>query len=306
MIYEKKPLTPSNDDPHCQSIFAQLVSSSFKNQEKKTKLLHYKGYKFLSASAFFRYKGFLETLPDLIKEKINTSKYTRYLFGIKDVLILFVYILGAALHVAAFIFEKIFEVLDTIDPFDFFEPKLPKSRKFFGWKDPTAFGVGVNSLNLRIPDPNNIKFERRLLTTPTILSISDTKKVANFKLPEPHWRYQIDFILAENETRMDHVNVNLPVSFSAVTSKNKALEEYLKASKNHMDYAQKHGSGKEIVGLNNVSEVSFNWKDGEKSVLQQTWWHLKRKDKKEPEQFFPLTKYKVSLEFNEEDLPSLN
>ena len=69
---------------------------------------------------------------------------------------------------------------------------------------------------------------------------------------------------------------------------------------------KKHGSGKEIVGLNNVSEVSFNWKDGEKSVLQKTWWHLKRKDKKEPEQFFPLTKYKVSLEFNEDDLPTLN
>jgi hypothetical protein len=51
--------------------------------------------------------------------------------------------------------------------------------------------------------------------------------------------------------------------------------------------------------------LSFDWKEEEKTVIQQTWWHLKRKDNKDPE-FFPLTKYRVSLDFDASSLPSLN
>lgn len=302
LIYEKKPPSQSENDPLCQSIFAQLVSSSFKKQEKKTRLIHHQGYKFSDPAGFVQMKAFLEDIPD----KAGDLIYKKYVPVLSEQLLVFVYILGISLHALFFILEKIWKILDVIDPFDFFEPKLPKSRQFLGWEDPSAFG-NVKSLKLRIPgpDPNKIKFENRLLTKPTILSISDAKKVANLELPEPHWRYRIDYILAENETRVNHVNPSIGVGNPAVTSKNKALEEYLKASKNHMDYARKHGSGKEIVGLNNVSDVSLNWKDEEKSVIQQTWWHLKRKDNKEPE-FFPLTKYKVSLDFNAASLPSLN
>ncbi len=304
LLYEKKPSSQSNDAPHCQSVFAQLVASSFKKQEKKTRLIHHQGYKFSDPSGFVQMKALLEDIPD----KAGDFLYKRYIPALSETLLLFVYVLGFSFHVLFFVLEKIWRILDVIDPFDFFEPKLPKSRKFFGWKDPAAFGEQVSTLNIRIPTPNpNInRFESRVLTTPTILSRSEAKKVSNFELPEPHWRYRIDYILAENETRTVFADSPVDVTVPSVASKNKALEEYLKASKNHMDYARKHGSGKEIVGLNNVSEVSFNWKDGEKSVMQQTWWHLKRKDKKEPEQFFPLTKYKVSLEYNEGSLPRLD
>jgi len=303
MIYEKKPPTQTNADPYCKSVFAQLVSSSFKKQEKKTRLIHHQGYKFSDPSGFVQMKVFLEDIPD----KVGDFLYKKYIPAFTELLMVFVFILGISLHAFFFILEKIWKILDVIDPFNFFEPKLPKPRKFLGWKDPTAFGVGVNTIDIRIPDPdpNKIIFERRVLTTPTILSLSDAKKVEKIDLPEPHWRYRIDYILAENETRINHANPQLGVGNPAVSSKNKALEEYLKASKNHLDYAQKYGSGKEIVGLNNVSEISFDWKDEEKTVIQQTWWHLKRNDNKETE-FFPLTKYKVSLDFNADSLPNHN
>ena len=301
LIYEKGPT--SEDDTHFQSIFAQLVSSSFKKQEKKTRLIHHQGYKFSDPAAFVQMKVFLEDIPD----KAGDFIYKLYVPAFSELLIVFLYILGISLHAFFYILERIWKILEVIDPFDFFEPKLPKSRQFLGWEDPSAFGI-VDSLELRIPgpDPNKPRFEKRLLTTPTILSLLDTKKVANFILPEPHWRYRIDYILAENEVRTGHVNPPASIDDPAVSSKNKALEEYLKASKNHLDYAQKHGSGKEIVGLNNVSEISFNWKENEeKSVIQQTWWHLEPKDNKKSE-FFPLTRFKVSLEFNKDTLPSLN
>jgi hypothetical protein len=303
LIYEKKPPSPDNNDPHCQSIFAQLVASSFKKQEKKTRLIHHQGYKFSDPAGFVQMKVFLEDIPD----KAGDFIYKIYVPAFSELLLVFLYILGISLHAFFFILEKIWKILDVIDPFDLFEPKLPKPRQFLGWQDPAAFG-NVKELKLKIPgpDPNTPRFKNRLLTTPTVLSKSDAEKVANLTLPEPHWRYRIDYILAENETRIDHVNPPAGIGNPAVTSKNKALEEYLKASKNHLDYAQKHGSGKEIVGLNNVSEVSFNWNEnGKKSVIQQTWWHLKPKDNKEPE-FFPLTRFKVSLDFDENELPHLN
>jgi hypothetical protein len=301
MIYEKKPLVQSTGDPHCQSVFAQLVSSSFKKEEKKTRLVHHQGYKFSDPSGFVQMKVFLEDIP----QKINDFIYKKYIPGLSESFLVFVFIVGISLHTFFIILERIWKILDVIDPFDFFEPKLPASRKFFGWKDPAAFGTNVTSIDLRIPDPdpNKIKFEKRLLTTPTMLSLSDAKRVENIQLPEPQWRYRIDYILAENETRIQHTDPILNVNNPAVVSKDKALEEYLKASKNHLDYAQKYGNGKEIVGMNNVSEISFDWKDEEKTVIQQTWWHLKRKDNKEPE-FFPLTKYKVSLDFDAASLPS--
>ena len=300
MIYEKKPPVQSTGDPHCQSVFAQLVSSSFKKEEKKTRLIHNQGYKFSDPSGFVQIKVFLEDIP----EKIEDFIYKKYIPGLSESCLVFVFIIGISLHIFFFILERIWKILDAIDPFDFFEPKLPASRKFFGWKDSAAFGTDVTSINLRIPGPdqNKIKFEKRLLTTPTMLSLSDAKRVEK-KLPDPQWRYRIDYILAENETRIQHTDPLQNVSNPGVISKDKALEEYLKASKNHLDYAQKYGNGKEIVGVNNVSEISFDWRDEEKTVMQQTWWHLKRKDNKEPE-FFPLTKYKVSLDFDEASLPS--
>lgn len=304
MIYEKVPPSQNNDKPHSQSVFVQLVSSSLKKQEKKTRLLHYKGYRFSDPAAFVRMRVFLDEFPDAIIGFIEGNKYATALLG-WSVPIIFLTLV--AFHVLAYIAEKIFDLLSFIDPFDFFEPKLPASRQYFGWANPSAFGQNVDSINIRIPhpDPNKISFENRLLTSPTMLTKSDAKKVENFQLPDPHWRYKIDYLLAENEARIDYTDGPNSVSNPGVVSKDKALEAYLKAAKNHSDYIRKHGSGKEIVGLNNVSECSFDWKEEEKSVIQKTWWYLERKDKQKPEQFFPLTKFKVSLDFNKDALPSL-
>jgi hypothetical protein len=60
------------------------------------------------------------------------------------------------------------------------------------------------------------------------------------------------------------------------------------------------------VGLNNVSEVLFDWKAGqEKIVEQKSWWHLDPKEENKPPRFFPLSKFRVPMDFKVENLPNL-
>ena len=140
-----------------------------------------------------------------------------------------------------------------------------------------------------------------VLTKDLALSVTDTV------LPNPRWRYKTDYILAENEVRETFLTKEfLDVGNPSTPDKNQALKEYLKASKNHAEFTKKWGSGKEIVGLNNVSELTFAWQDGqEKIVEQKSWWNLDPKKENEPPRFFPLTKFKVSMEFKVENLPNL-
>ena len=114
---------------------------------------------------------------------------------------------------------------------------------------------------------------------------------------QPDWRYRVDYILAENEVRKlapfePFINLNYPVS----TDRQGALKNYLTAAKNHKDYLTKWGNGKEIVGVNNLGEITLIWNSNDKSVIHKLWWRLKGDtDYLEP---FPLTKYIASLDFN--------
>ena len=289
VLYQNNRLAEELDQTPCKGVFVQFVSSSFKKQERKVKLLHYEGYKFRTVAGMSRMKLFIEDYP---------------LLG-----------LGYVLHVAFFILERIYTLLDLIDPFDYFEPKLPEPREYLGWEGPKDF-ADVSHLKLRPPGllgittpENELELEnvhRKLPVKPHVVLLkTDASRVFEPKLPAPRWRYRIDYLLAEDEVRaVAQVNFS-SIDQPSLSSKNEALKEYLKASKNHLEYARKWGSGKEIVGLNNVSELAFDWKTDEKSATQQTWWHLKRKDEKEREVFFPLTKFKVPLKFEENKLPQL-
>jgi hypothetical protein len=274
--YEKKStLNGRTQDLVFQAVFAQLVSSSFKKQEFKTRTLHYNGYKFTALA------GLEQKIPKLFNFPI----------------------LGLTLKILITLVDRLSNSFNE-DEFYLFDPKLPKSKHFFGWEDKSDFGADLTSLDIKTDSLIGDKFEKRLLTTPTILSLSDAKRVTNIDLPKPHWRYTIDYILAENEVRENIVtNEIVDVGNPVPPDKNKALKEYLKAAKNHSEFTHKYGSGKEIVGLNNMSEVSFKWEENEKSVIQQTWWNLKSKD--DVEEFFPLTKYIVPLDIQEEKLPKL-
>lgn len=119
----------------------------------------------------------------------------------------------------------------------------------------------------------------------------------------PDWFYRIDYLLAEHEVRkkapFKPINVSVPHSKERL----EALQNYLCMAENHKDYATKWGDGKEIVGLNNIGEVTFNWNSGDdKTVVQKLWWRLK--DGKGLLEPFPLTKWIVSLSYIDANYPS--
>lgn len=291
LLYQNNRLSNDTDKTPCHSVFAQFASSSFKKQDGKTRVLHYHGYKFRTVAGEAesqqlnqKLRSLISFLPEVVKDSI-----------------------GVLVHIVFFTLEKTFALLDHIDPFDFFEPKLPDARKFLGWEAAQDFGnaqhlkVVTSRTSSFIPSPPSHK---NVPVQPIMILTEDTaSNVVEPQLPKARWRYKIDYILAEDEVR-----ANAPANFNMVgtpslASKDEALKQYLIGAKNHLEYAQKYGSGKEVVGLNNVSELRFDWKNEEKTAIQKTWWHLAQKDK-EPT-FFPLTKYKVSLDFKEDDLPQI-
>ena len=129
--------------------------------------------------------------------------------------------------------------------------------------------------------------------------------------PKPDWAYRIDFILADNELRgaspFQPRELHLP---NFEEDRVEALVNYIAMSKNHEDYARKWGHGKEIIGVNNFCEISFDWKEeGEKTVFNKSWWRLKRKSNNEDFlRVFPLSKFSVSLDFEDSryEIPNLN
>jgi hypothetical protein len=172
--------------------------------------------------------------------------------------------------------------------------KLPKV-KWAGWNDP--------------PDPKKVKLHYppesflipphpwKIRQKPAMLDYSELDPLSQITV-KPDWRYRIDFILAENDIRSPAPFNPQPVPPIAPTDdRGNALESYLAMAKNHKNYAEKWGNGKEIVGLNNIGEIIFSWPDDEnKSVTQKLWWRLESDAAPsrllEP---FPLTRYTVSL-----------
>ena len=121
----------------------------------------------------------------------------------------------------------------------------------------------------------------------------------------PHWRYRIDFILAENEVREPAPFAPKTVPAPPPGDRKKVLASYLAMSANHTDFARKWGDGKEIVGVNNIGEITFRWPPGDaKAVVQELWWRLQ--DREAPARLltpFPLSKAIVSLHFNDAKYP---
>lgn len=290
LTYQNLRMPQDTDKTPANAVFAQLSSSSFKKQTSRTRLLHHNGYKFT-------------TMTGLSFEK--PGMYA----------ILHISVIG---NVLIFIVDRIANLIDS-DPVYFLEPKLPIPKEFVGWEGPTDFGntnqLKVKSLNIlgriyeAFAEKARLKPDYTMIPVKpiTVLSKDQALNVKDTVLPNPRWSYKTDYILAENEVRESFITKEiLDVGNPDTPDKNKALKEYLKASKNHREFAKKWGSGKEIVGLNNVSEVLFDWQDGqEKFVEQKSWWYLNPKKENEPPQFFPLSKFKVSMEFKVDDLPKL-
>ncbi|WNG48188.1 metallophosphoesterase family protein [Archangium minus] len=112
----------------------------------------------------------------------------------------------------------------------------------------------------------------------------------------PDWQYTVSLIkhIEDDPTLPERPSPGAPrpiLDFDPSVDRQEALGRYLTAAANHKDYLGPWGSGKEIVGFNNLGEVTFSWGAGDaKTVTQTLWWRLVGM-----QDAAPLTRYVVDL-----------
>ncbi|GAA2216579.1 peptidoglycan-binding protein [Micromonospora olivasterospora] len=92
----------------------------------------------------------------------------------------------------------------------------------------------------------------------------------------PEWSVYVQFV-RHDEADPQVLRDGTPESVvdPAGLPRDQALAQYLAAARNLDNYKGSWGNGKEIVGHNNLGEITFDWPDGEcKSATQRLWWHL--------------------------------
>ncbi|KYC34972.1 hypothetical protein WA1_09485 [Scytonema hofmannii PCC 7110] len=125
---------------------------------------------------------------------------------------------------------------------------------------------------------------------------------------KPEWWYRIDFLSAElediNEPQDSHSTIPYSVKAPLPGQNRKLpLEQYLAMAKNYRDYTSHRTKGKEIVGLNNIGEITFEFVEGKERAVQTLWWRLESWEKDKLLEPFPLTRCEVSLNFADPDYP---
>lgn len=126
---------------------------------------------------------------------------------------------------------------------------------------------------------------------------------------KPQWWYRIDFIDAKWENINQNQNsdstntASIPAPFPGQNRK-PFLEQYLAIARNehhHNELGKNYG--KEIVGVNNIAEITFESVDGKDVVVQTLWWRLESHEKDKFLEPFPLSRCEVSLDFADKKHP---
>jgi hypothetical protein len=170
---------------------------------------------------------------------------------------------------------------------------LPTMWDRIGWENPPGQYVvlGDQFVDPRFAPRNRPSVLRQ---SPALLDVGNLS-VGTWIGRKPDWRYRVHFLLADQETAASRafrsINPRPVVAPEATTGRAEALRQYLAASANHRDVEGRWGNGKEVVGLNNIGDITFDWRADRKAVVHQLWWWLEG-----PTNPFPLSKWTVSLD----------
>ena len=179
--------------------------------------------------------------------------------------------------------------------------ELPRPREVVGRNNPT----GTRQVVITAKPPGQMPRSQSLTHHHPLLVLLHAAKEHAFTIEVndprhlPDWRYRIDFILAENEVRAPAPFAPQVVPAPPPGDRKKAMASYLAGSANHSEVTHKWGNGKEIVGVNNIGEITFHWQPGDaKAVVQDLWWRLQQRQAP-----FPLSKAIVPLSFANAQYP---
>ena len=174
---------------------------------------------------------------------------------------------------------------------------LPSPDFFAGWRNPTGMLLEVGMRTFVGPGQSQ---RWTVNGTPAIAELNERAVLSRSYSMPPDWRYRIEFLRGndnikrlEADTFGTEIIPEIPAS-----DPNLALQEAIKAERNHRFYFCFLAPGREIAGHNNLCHVFFSGGSSPAEplkVIQEAWWWLGKLT--EPE---PLTRWEVSLAFDEE------
>lgn len=130
-----------------------------------------------------------------------------------------------------------------------------------------------------------------------IIAVQSDFESYDFTTRPPTWQNRTDYILAEWE-----LEGAPPPRFvdPQRAPRHEALRSYLNRAANHRDYVGEYGNGKEIVGLNNIGEITFLWPaSGSRVAIQTLWWRLQSERGSNLLEPHPLSRFEISLNFTD-------
>jgi hypothetical protein len=211
-----------------------------------------------------------------------------------------------------------YRIVDALIPFvNLLEPP----KKILGWdrdienrkKNPDGSDVPLNSLKIGQKKILGINLDWEVTGDPATIDLKEEEGIfTNLSLDSnpratPDWRYYIDYQLAkfgEKEKEKRKINPKIVTIPPPNSSREEVLQQYLDMSENQEFYSEKWADGKEIVGVNNIGEISFKEGDNGLTVIHSLWWRLRSRNKTFLP-FFPLTVYEVPLNLNSSERPTV-
>jgi hypothetical protein len=180
---------------------------------------------------------------------------------------------------------------------------LPKAR-VIGWNNPEGNFLEVGVLYLAVDDAMQA-IPYKVKGSPVVVDLVKEKHwYRQLEITKkPDWSYKVDFLLSKSE-EIHKIKYYSPIAPTSIIAplpgeeRTTALEEYLAMAQNHNTYRGIWGDGKEIVGVNNIGEITFENIDGKAIAVQTLWWRMKSWEGRKLLEPFPLTRCEVSLELD--------
>ncbi|MEO0687008.1 MAG: hypothetical protein AAFY76_18670, partial [Cyanobacteria bacterium J06649_11] len=182
------------------------------------------------------------------------------------------------------------------------------TAEVLGWENKQEQEVTIGHMSLLVEELFQ-SIPLKIKGTPGIIDL--VKQRNSFRKLEinkkPEWCYRIDFIASKDEglEKPETENQEATSIIAPFPGENRkpALEKYLSMARNYKEYLSKKGHGTEIVGLNNLGEITFEIIDDKQTIVQTLWWRLESWEDDKMLEPFPLTRCEISLEFDDGQHP---
>ena len=261
-----------------ESCFAQFTSSPLKNQNNASIALHLGGYH-PNANEIF------PVIEDLVDE-MTGFKITRPISSVP--LIKFI-----------------------LEANELFTDEFPENEITFCWNgnsDRSQMRLGSKVEELDAGELTTFFIKEGRLHAYSETYLKETKLLTD--ITPQDWVTKTSFISSDNNLeKIQDIPERVPQPYTVDEKEDFAnwqnsRQHYQNLGTDFKKYAEQWGTGKEIVGVNNIGEIRIEGEEGAWIAVQKLWWQLAGEGN-DFLRIYPLTIYKVPLSMDAEE-PTYN